>query len=312
MDLSRIVPLPSVPLLLVAITLLAIFDVVSWAEAGIAAAVVLSATAVYLLHFLAGAHRQQADRNRHELVRRRLDAIAADTAALKQAARDAEKQRRRAEGELISRTEAVTALYAWLKPEVPLPSTSGWAAAADQVLLIARSAARDRPQLLVECGSGASTVVFGHVLRRNGSGRIVSLEQDEDFAAKTRADVAEHGLSDIVEVRTATLSPWRTTAGAATVEGTDLWYAAAAIADLQGIDLLFIDGPSQQVGPLARYPAMPMLFDRLSPDAHVFCDDFERDDERRMVELWLEEYPDFELVEHHVAKGGCELVRRPA
>ncbi len=84
-----------------------------------------------------------------------------------------------------------------------------------------------RPGLVVECGSGSSSVWLGHVLRRLGHGRYVALEHDERYAEVSRTEVARHGLSDVVEVRHAPLLP-------VTVDGEEQpWYDPAAFADLR-------------------------------------------------------------------------------
>jgi hypothetical protein len=43
-----------------------------------------------------------------------------------------------------------------------------------------------RPGLVVECGSGSSTVIVARCLRERGRGRGVALAQDPVFAEHTR------------------------------------------------------------------------------------------------------------------------------
>ncbi len=67
------------------------------------------------------------------------------------------------------------------------------------------------------------------------------------------------------------------------------WYDPAAIADLADIDILSVDGPPGFIGPLARYPALPMLRGKLAADALILVDDAERGDEQAVMERWKEE-----------------------
>ena len=64
-----------------------------------------------------------------------------------------------------------------------------------------------------------------------------------------------------------------------------------------------IDGPPEPVGPLARYPAGPNLFPRLSAGATVFLDDAVREDEKRIADRWMKEYSDLQRKDHPCEKG---------
>jgi len=86
----------------------------------------------------------------------------------------------------------------------------------------------------------------------------------------------------VAEVRLAPLRSLR-------VDGEDYrWYDTAAVEDLDGIDLLLVDGPPAAVGPLARYPAVPRLESKLSPTATIILDDAARSDERQILMRWTE------------------------
>jgi hypothetical protein len=64
-----------------------------------------------------------------------------------------------------------------------------------------------------------------------------------------------------------------------------------ALVDLPEIDLLLVDGPPGSAGTQARYPALPVLSDRLADGAIVVLDDFSRADETTIVERWCAEIP---------------------
>jgi len=72
------------------------------------------------------------------------------------------------------------------------------------------------------------------------------------------------------------------------------WYDLDAVPE-GPFDLLLVDGPPASVGPEARYPAVPLLLDRLAKDALVVLDDTRRPDERAIGERWAAEFEGFAL-----------------
>ena len=77
------------------------------------------------------------------------------------------------------------------------------------------------------------------------------------------------------------------------------------------IDLLVVDGPPGLLRPQARYPALPVLRERLSPGASILLDDTHRADEREIVRRWLDEVEGLERAEVSVAHDATMLVYRP-
>jgi predicted O-methyltransferase YrrM len=169
-----------------------------------------------------------------------------------------------------------------------LPATRGWAASPDLLMVLVDLVISGRPSLVVECGSGASTLWLALAMRRfEIDGRIIALEHDSVFGGKTRGFLTRHGVSDLAEIRDAPLESF-------SVDGeTYSWYAKRTWEDLAGIDLLFVDGPPAATGPKARYPALPLLFGSLSPVATIVLDDLIVPDMQEVLRLWLDAHPDF-------------------
>jgi hypothetical protein len=240
--------------------------------------------------------------------------------------------------------EAYVDLRRLIRPRAPLPALAGWAAGPDVLRVVFETLWRDRPELIVECGSGSSSVWLGYAVEQLGTGRVVALEHDERYLAISRDLIRAHRLDEVVEIRHAPLEPWRpaTTrplhdgadtggaggagpaakgaapardAGAVAAEGARLtestraertaeapdpdedgypWYATAQLSGLDGIGLLFVDGPPGVTGPLARYPALPLLLPRCAADAVIVLDDAHRPDERALSDRWLTEFPEVE------------------
>ena len=199
---------------------------------------------------------------------------------------------------VITQTEALLSLYAELSPRYGFPQTRGWAASPDFLRTVSRAVAQERPAVVLECSSGISTIVLALSLRKQGSGKVHSLEHDPAFAEKTRALIALHGLEDWATVidaplRDCELPGWK---GA--------WYSTENIPTGLLADLLVIDGPPFDTCALARYPALPILSRRLRPNASIFLDDADRPDERRMVARWQDELRELERIPYLAAEKG--------
>ena len=184
--------------------------------------------------------------------------------------------------------EALQNLNAVLPTSDVLPATRGWAASPDLLLALVDLVITERPSLIVECGSGASTLWLALALRRFGiDGRIIALDHDPVFSGRTRDFLARHDVLDLAEVRDAPLESF-------SLDGeTYSWYARTAWEDLAGIDLLFVDGPPAATGHQARYPALPLLNKSLSPIATIVLDDLIVPDMREVLPRWLDADPGF-------------------
>jgi predicted O-methyltransferase YrrM len=184
--------------------------------------------------------------------------------------------------------EALQNLSAMLPAADVLPATREWAASPDLLLVLVDLVITERPSLIVECGSGVSTLWLALAMRRFGiEGQIIALDHDPVFGGKTRDFLARHGVCDLAEVRDAPLESF-------SLDGeTYSWYARRAWEDLKGIDLLFVDGPPATTGHQARYPALPLLSGSLSPVATAVLDDLVVPDMQKVLRLWLDAYPEF-------------------
>jgi predicted O-methyltransferase YrrM len=200
-------------------------------------------------------------------------------------------------------TEALFSVHAHIRPRQPLPPMRLWAASPDFATLLLTHLHQQRPQVVVELGSGVSTLITGYGLQTLAQGKLVSVDHDVDFTAVSRSRIKQHGLSDCVQVIHAPLislsiqgQPWQ-------------WYDVSSLKNIDGIDLLIVDGPPQQPGTQVRYPALPLLFDRLKPGALIVVDDFMRTDEQTMVQRWLAEFA-LEVVEVVDNEKGAVVLRK--
>lgn len=199
--------------------------------------------------------------------------------------------------------QALFSLFSALPIRHPLPQMRVWTITPDFAVLLVSLILEHRPRRIVECGSGVSTLISAYCLDELGRGQIVSLEHDAHYAGQTEKHLRQHGVLERADIRHAPLQPVE-------IAGqTWPWYAVESIQDLDAIDLLIVDGPPAGAVPMARYPALPLLIERLSRDAVVVLDDADRLDERSSLERWLGEYEGWE-VDHVATERGAGILRR--
>ena len=182
---------------------------------------------------------------------------------------------------LFNQLQSLSLLERTLAMPQALPPTRGWAGSPDFLLFAARHALAHKPKVAVECGSGVSTVVLARCMQMVGHGHLFSLEHDPVYAKKTRQLLLEHGLEAWADVIDAPLVADPTSTP---------WYDESMFPDaMRDIGLLVVDGPPDDVGRLARYPALPRLLSRMDGHFTVIVDDAARPDETERVARWTQE-----------------------
>lgn len=182
------------------------------------------------------------------------------------------------QGDVVQETVwSARALTGAMPPGAIIPRPGLWTLDAAGLGLLQRLIEEGKPSLVVELGSGLSTIVIAARLAQAGHGRVVSVEHDARYADATRSYLRANGLHAVAEVRTAPLSGQ---------SGGAPWYDMAAFEDLQDINLLLVDGPPMPIAPRVREPALDRLRDRLAPGAVLVLDDAQRPGEREVLAAW--------------------------
>lgn len=203
---------------------------------------------------------------------------------------------------LMRQVQALFQLHQDIAPRVPLPPLGEYAATPDLLATLVALVRENRPQVIVELGSGSSTLVCGYALESVGQGQILSFDHEAEYAAATNASLAVHGLSNCATVHHAALRE--------TQYGSESWrWYDLNPENLPPIEMLIVDGPPMTTGRLARYPALPILWPRLAPSAVIVVDDANRPDETEMVQRWMEEFPGLRL-EVMAHEKGTVILRR--
>jgi predicted O-methyltransferase YrrM len=204
----------------------------------------------------------------------------------------------------FEQVQATINLFGMVDVKSPVPPMRGWAVSPDALNLLVQELMAVRPRLVVECGSGISTLWLGLTITKLGlDTRVVALDHDAEYVGKTNRMLAQHGVDDVATARHAPLTDVSTGAG------SQPWYDPAATEDLDGIGLLFVDGPPKSVADLARLPALPVLWERLAPQASIVLDDMIRQEEQDIVALWRQQHPELTAEDFRTEKGTCILRR---
>lgn len=193
-------------------------------------------------------------------------------------------------------TEAFIQLSNLLQFKSTIPPTRSWAASPDLLLLVSETVKKIKPSLVVELGSGVSTLVTA----KSGARKVVSIDNSDEFGGKTRELLKEHKVRG-VDIRIAPLRPY--------ANGSE-WYDISTIKDLKKIDLLIIDGPPGSKNPEARYPALQEFKDKLSARATIIIDDVKRDGERKLAEDFAKSLPNHTLTILDHEKGTAVISPR--
>lgn len=204
---------------------------------------------------------------------------------------------------LYQQLEALISITSILPLRHPLPPMRGWAISPDFGVLLISEILKKKPRLVLELGSGVSTLLTAYCLEKAGRGRVISFDHDEKYCVQSRERIREHGLDDIAEIVHVPLREVQLNQ-----QSWD-WYDTARVDPGVKIDLLVVDGPPGQIQDLSRYPALPLLREYLSDDAVILLDDAGRPDEKIILDMWTREFPDF-VHECIPAEKGAAVLRR--
>ncbi len=181
-----------------------------------------------------------------------------------------------------------------------IPYTEHWSAAADFITLIVDDCLQRKPQTIVECSSGLTTLMLARCCQINQQGKVWSLENGSQYAERTRQFITSYQLQEYVEILDAPLIPY------SLQDITYQWYEITALPSLS-IDMLVIDGPPGYLQKYSRFPAIPLFFEYFTQYCRVFLDDAARPDEQDIIHLWQKAYPTLQH-QYITTQRGCSIL----
>lgn len=196
--------------------------------------------------------------------------------------------------------EAFIGIQSFLQHGERLPGMHGWPVSPDFALYLIELLDSNDYDLILEFGSGTSTVLMAKTLARIGrkapdkAATIqVAFEHLEQYHAQTLAHLQSAGLADAVQLTLAPLQPYHAPNG-----NTYAYYScheklaelAKALPDSGLKILMVVDGPPGSTGKHARYPCLPAVLAHFhNKQIDILLDDYARIDEKEIGKIWLEE-----------------------
>lgn len=228
----------------------------------------------------------------------------------------------------MKQIEASIRLQHYLGPDTLLPEMHNWPISPDFGVLLINLIEQNSYDVVIEFGSGTSTVILAKALERTTkrAGKtpvpFLSFDHLQEYAAKTQKLLKQAGLADVVHVVLAALEPWQDDS-----TNTIAYYACKE--SLQTLKqqlpevftriLVIVDGPPAATGRHARYPALPLILEVFSGNYAVdfLLDDYLRTEEQEIVTRWLEMLAERRLPHTRVEfntleKKACLIEVRPA
>ncbi len=101
---------------------------------------------------------------------------------------------------LSGNIEALFSIFSIIHLRHPLPPMGRWSVSPDFARILVDVILDRRPQLVVELGSGVSTLLCAYCLEKNGTGTIVSVEHEDEFVKATSQNIRKHRLEQFARV----------------------------------------------------------------------------------------------------------------
>ena len=186
---------------------------------------------------------------------------------------------------------AISFLQTQIQPIRPIWFEKGWAASPSLLLELYLEIRRTKPALVLDVGSGLTTLIAAYAVAANGTGKVVAWEHLVTIQEQSQALISQHSLDGVARVEFHPLQQ-------IDLDGQEFaWFEVEGLSPTS-VDLLIVDSPPGKTGHMARLPAVPMLREFLSDRIVVFLDDCHRPDERATLEKWLGYLPGARLEFH--------------
>lgn len=170
----------------------------------------------------------------------------------------------------------------------------GWPISPDIALFLIEKIELNNYDLVMEFGSGTSTILFANALKNKRKKsknskkiRQVSFDHNEKYYNQTRKSLKSNKLLKGVELIHAPLEECKLN------EEMFMYYSCREkfqeLKDDESIQsiLVLVDGPPGATGPLARFPALSYLLEAFKGKRiHLVLDDYNREEEKNIAKKW--------------------------
>lgn len=224
---------------------------------------------------------------------------------------------------LTKQLEAFIGIHYFLNQGELIPGMHGWPVSPDFALFLMETIVYNDYDIILEFGSGTSTVLIAKTLKKIAGQRSarnatvqVAFEHLEQYHIQTTKNLRQVGLEENVEMVYAPLTPFIAPNG---IEYS--YYSCHGVIEelaQKNVDqnlkiLLVVDGPPSTTGRHARYPAVPSVLKTFNfANIDILLDDYRRSDEKEIVDMWTVDIEKnemiFEKIEKKMEKDAC-LIR---
>lgn len=150
---------------------------------------------------------------------------------------------------------------------------------------------------ILELGTGLSTIVLSKILNKLNNGKLYSIENDRIFYEKTKKLLELNKLDNICDLFFSPLED-------VYINGIKwTWYNIYFLSKVNNIDILIIDGPPAYIQKMSRFPALPILIDKLNYNISIYLDDGNREDEKKIIREWKNLYKELNFEFINTFKG---------
>lgn len=174
--------------------------------------------------------------------------------------------------------EALLGIYKRFDGKFAMTGLRRYAASPDMLFHVLELIGTHRPHVITELGSGSSTkLISAYIEKIDLDCQFLSIEHDRKYLDESAARL----VSGKVEFCYCPLIQYH-------LNGKSYsWYDLSSFQPDAPIDLLIVDGPPVYLNQLARYPALPLMLDKLSDGAIILLDDAARPDEQEIIRQWM-------------------------
>tara|TARA_B100002003_G_C14014569_1_gene489451 strand:+ start:178 stop:993 length:816 start_codon:yes stop_codon:yes gene_type:complete len=177
-------------------------------------------------------------------------------------------------------------LHSNLNLNHPLPPFDEWHASPVFLHHIVSLINEVKPRLIIEAGSGNSTLVSASFLKFHKFGQLITLEHDKYYAKRTQDLILLNDLDAVAKVEYSPI----------TNQHIDnhlyQWYDISVLNNVELIDMMIIDGPPKMLVDDYLYPVLPLFYSRLNDKSAILIYNGKRKTVERTINLWKIKYND--------------------
>lgn len=193
---------------------------------------------------------------------------------------------------VVTQLEAYDTIKRFLQYGVIPVHFHGWPVSPDIGVRLIDMITTQKFDLIIEFGSGTSTLIMSSALAKTSSNqsRFVSFDHLEKYYNSTLNMLEKHGVEEFVDLCFAPLTNYE--ADGSTYMHYDCEKKLEEVyKEIRPANVLvLVDGPPGATNRHARYPAFPKIVNIFEQsNLTIFMDDYSRIDEKECVEMWEKE-----------------------